>query len=64
MNMTSNIGAMDRVLRAVLGLVVIALGFYFGTWWGALGAVLLVTAAINWCPIYAVLGVSTCPVKR
>jgi hypothetical protein len=55
-----NVGKVDRIVRVVLGLVLIALGFYFNTWWGAIGVIPLVTAAIGWCPLYRPLGITTC----
>jgi hypothetical protein len=59
--MKANIGGVDRTLRVVLGLALIGLAAT-GTvgWWGWLGVVPLATAAIGWCPPYAVLGFSTC----
>ncbi|MBC5767987.1 YgaP family membrane protein [Ramlibacter albus] len=59
--MKTNIGTIDRGVRAVAGLVLIALAAT-GTvgWWGWLGIVPLATAALGWCPPYAMLGISTC----
>jgi hypothetical protein len=57
--MSKNMGKVDRILRAVLGIVVIALGIYFQSWWGALGLILLLTATISWCPIYVPFKLST-----
>lgn len=62
--MKLNVGNTDRVIRAILGLVVIALGFYYGTWWGALGLIFLATAAIGWCPLYVPFGLSTYKAKH
>lgn len=58
--MSSNEATWDRLLRVVAGLVLIALtvGGMIGVW-GWLGLVLVVTGAIGWCPIYAVLGLKT-----
>ena len=63
--MKSNVGGIDRVLRIVLGLVLIGLAAT-GTVgaWGWIGIVLLATAALGFCPLYTVLGFSTCPIKR
>ena len=62
--MTKNIGSIDRLLRAVIGLTLIALAAT-GTvgWWGWLGVLPLVTAAVGWCPPYALLGWNTCATK-
>ena len=51
--MKHNVGGIDRVLRIVLGLAIIGAGVIYASWWGAIGAVLLVTGLIGWCPPYA-----------
>ncbi len=63
--MTRNVGSIDRILRIVLGLALIALTLTgaIGVW-GWIGLVPLATAAMGFCPLYTVLGFSTCPVKR
>ncbi|MBU2649079.1 DUF2892 domain-containing protein [bacterium] len=58
--MKKNVGTIDRAIRVILGLVIIGLGVAFQSWWGAIGAVPLLTALIGWCPPYAILGLSTC----
>jgi hypothetical protein len=59
--MTANVGGIDRVLRAVLGVVLIALVFVGPqTPWGWIGVVPLLTALVRFCPLYPLLGVSTC----
>jgi hypothetical protein len=65
----SNVGQIDRILRVLVGLVLIVLPFVSGwaLWtnavlmWGAvaIGVVLIATAAISFCPIYALLGLSS-----
>lgn len=62
--MKKNVGSIDRILRLVLGAAVLGAGWYFQNWFGLVGLVFIGTAFINWCPIYAVLGVSTCPVEK
>jgi hypothetical protein len=60
--MVANVGGIDRVLRAVLGIVLIALVFVGPqTPWGWIGVVPLATAAIRFCPLYTLLGLNTCP---
>ena len=60
--MTANVGGIDRVLRAVLGIVLIALVFVGPqTPWGWIGVVPLLTALVRFCPLYPLLGISTCP---
>ncbi len=59
----NNEGAIDRALRVVLGLGLLSLTV-FGprTLWGLVGLVPLVTAAIGSCPLYSLIGISTCKV--
>lgn len=61
MELTTNIGSTDRIARIVLGalLVILALTGTIGAW-GWLGLILLGTAFVKFCPIYKVLGMSTC----
>ena len=63
--MTRNVGGIDKGLRIVAGLVLLALG-WFGPlgWWGLIGLVPLVTGLIGNCPVYSLLGVNTCPLDR
>ena len=63
--MKANVSGIDRVLRIVLGLALIALTLTgaIGAW-GWIGLVPLATAAMGFCPIYTVLGFSSCPVKN
>lgn len=60
--MKINVGTIDRVLRIVAGLVLIAL-VATGTvgWWGWLGVVPLATGLFRFCPAYTLLGINTCP---
>ena len=63
--MKTNEGNLDRALRIVAGLVLIGLAAT-GTvgFWGYIGVVPLLTGAVGFCPLYTVLGLSTCPVRR
>ncbi|HED14224.1 MAG TPA: DUF2892 domain-containing protein [Gammaproteobacteria bacterium] len=61
--MNKNVGSMDRMLRIIVGAVIIAVGLYYKNWWGAVGLLPLLTALIGWCPPYALFGLSTCKVK-
>lgn len=59
--MTSNVGMIDRTVRALAGVALVALAATGAIgWWGWLGFVLLGTAALGWCPPYALLGINTC----
>lgn len=58
----TNVGGIDRTLRIVAGVVLIALAFVGPkTPWGWLGIVPLVTGLFNTCPLYSLFGFSTCP---
>ena len=59
--MTRNVGGIDRVVRIVAGLVLIGL-VLTGTigWWGWIGVVPLGTALAGFCPLYSLLGISSC----
>lgn len=63
-----NEGTLDRIIRAAVAVaaVVAAVAVGFGTAWGwvllAVGAIAGVTAAVGFCPLYRLFGLSTCPV--
>ncbi len=62
--MSKNEGAVDRVLRVVVGAGVLALAFIGPqTAWGYIGLIPLLTGLAGWCPAYALFGISTCPMK-
>jgi hypothetical protein len=69
MNMKKNVGNIDKVIRVLLAVVFAAL-YFTGTVSGTPGLVLLVlgvvfvlTSVIGFCPIYAIVGLNTCPTK-
>jgi len=65
--MKVNEGGVDRGIRAVLGIALLAFALFSDNglrWWGLIGILPLVTAAMGWCPLYSVLGISTCPAKE
>lgn len=62
--MPKNIGNIDRVLRAILGVGLLAwalLGAQELSWLGWLGVIPLGTALFGYCPVYQLLGMNTCP---
>ncbi len=56
-----NVGGLDRAVRIVVGLVVLALGLVFKSWWGLIGLLPLVTGLASWCPLYLPFHLSTRP---
>jgi len=63
--MKINVGSMDRILRIIVGLTLIALAAagIIGMW-GWIGVVPLLTGIFRFCPAYALLGTSTCPMDK
>ena len=63
--MSINVGSWDRVLRVVVGLVLIGLAAT-GTvgLWGCIGVVPVATGLFGFCPAYTLLGIKTCPMKK
>ena len=59
--MKSNVGGIDRILRIVIGAVLVALTAtgQVGVW-GWIGLLPLATGLIGWCPPYSLLGINTC----
>lgn len=57
----TNIGTIDRIVRVVLGVILLSLIFVGPkSQWGALGLILIATAVIQWCPAYFIANFSTC----
>lgn len=63
--MKKNMGSLDRGIRLVVGIALIALAAT-GTLgvWAYIGIVPVLTAAMGSCPLYSVLGIRTCPAAR
>lgn len=63
--MKSNVGGIDRIVRIVVGLVLIGLTLagQIGAW-GWIGIVPLATGALGWCPPYSLLGINTCKTRQ
>ena len=56
---------LDRAVRVVLGLALLAVAFVGPrTPWGYLGIVPLLTGILGSCPLYTLLGIGTCPIDR
>ena len=62
--MKANVGGIDRILRIVVGLALIAWALLGGPIWAWIGVVPLGTALIGFCPLYTLLGMNTCPAKK
>ena len=65
--MAANVGGIDKTLRIVVGLVLIAAFFLLegpARWVGLVGPVALGTGLMNFCPLYSILGINTCPTGK
>ncbi|MEZ5702428.1 MAG: DUF2892 domain-containing protein [Burkholderiaceae bacterium] len=63
--MKKNVGGIDRTLRILVGLGLIAAAATNTVGlWGYVGVVPLLTGLMGWCPPYAILGFNTCSVKQ
>lgn len=62
--MKKNVGTIDRVFRLVVGIALITYGIVNQSWlMGLIGIVPILTAFIRFCPLYTIIGVSTCKVE-
>jgi len=67
--MAKNVGKNDKTIRLIVAIVIAILiltGDLHGAWgWilGIIAVILAITSAISFCPVYKVLGISTCPTK-
>lgn len=65
--MKKNVGGIDRILRIVLGLALLVFAFVGPEgvkMWGFIGIVPLATGLLNFCPLYSIIGLNTCPLKK
>ncbi len=58
--MKKNVGSADKIVRMVLGIIILGAGLVFKNPLGLIGLIPLATAFISWCPLYIPLGISTC----
>ena len=64
--MKNNVGGIDRTLRIIAGILILAVGFYLNSaWWVYLiGAIVLATGLMRFCGAYTLFGISTCKIKQ
>ncbi len=65
----TNVGGIDRVIRILLGIALLAWWYLapgMGLRWVplVLGIVALATGILSTCPLYSILGINTCPMKK
>ncbi len=64
--MKANMGNAERVIRVIFGLVLLSLLFILqgnAKYLGLIGLIFVVTAAVSWCPLWALFGINTCPAE-
>ncbi|HSO48826.1 MAG TPA: DUF2892 domain-containing protein [Rhizobiaceae bacterium] len=63
----NNVGMIDRVLRIMVGVALLVAFFIYpnASWryWTLIGIVPLLTGVLGTCPLYSILGLSTCPTR-
>jgi hypothetical protein len=65
--MKANVGAFDRTLRIILGFAVLSVFFVLdgsARYWALIGVVPILTGLVRFCPLYPLLGINTCAMKR
>jgi len=65
--MKANVGGIDKALRIIVGIGLLSLLFLVegpAKWWGLIGLVPLGTGLLNFCPLYALFGLSTCSPQK
>lgn len=65
--MKANVGNVDRVIRFIVGLALLSLLFALqgsARWLGLIGLIPLLTAFMRYCPLYSILGLSSCPISK
>lgn len=61
--MKKNMGTIDRFVRIVIGIALITYGVLNQSWIGFIGLVPILTAFVRFCPLYTIIGISTCKVE-
>ena len=62
--MKRNVGNLDRIIRISMGLVLVGFALMGSIgWWGYLGIIPLLAGVVGNCPVYTLLGISTCKRK-
>jgi len=62
--MSANVGSIDRIIRILAGLALIAWALTGGPVWAWIGVVPLATGVFKFCPAYSLIGMNTCDTKK
>lgn len=62
-HMRTNIGTIERIIRAVVGFAIVAVAVYYQNWWGLVGLEIGLTGLVGWSPLYQLFDISTGPAR-
>ncbi|MBS0513688.1 MAG: DUF2892 domain-containing protein [Proteobacteria bacterium] len=62
--MKTNVGGMDKIVRILAGIALLAWALMGGPMWAWIGVVPLATGLMGWCPAYTLFGMNTCPLQK
>jgi hypothetical protein len=62
--MSCNVGSIDRIIRILAGLALIAWALMGGPVWAWIGVIPLATGVFKFCPAYSLIGMNTCGTKK
>ena len=62
--MKKNIGSIDKILRVLIAIIFIAYGVINQSLLGLIGLIPLLTASLGICPLYSIIGISTCSIDK
>ncbi|MGB9679377.1 MAG: YgaP family membrane protein [Minisyncoccia bacterium] len=60
--MKTNIGSTDKIIRYIIGILLLSMLFFVSgsaKYWGLIGLIPIITAAIGFCPLYTIFGINT-----
>jgi hypothetical protein len=62
--MKTNVGGIDKIIRILVGIALIAWALFGGPVWAWIGVLPLATGLMGWCPAYTLIGLNTCPLSK
>ncbi|GIU68846.1 MAG: hypothetical protein KatS3mg002_0082 [Candidatus Woesearchaeota archaeon] len=62
--MKENVGMIDRLIRFIIAIIFIILGFLYSPWWFIIAAIALITGLLGWCGLYSLFGWNTCKMNK
>ncbi len=62
--MKKNVGSMDKIVRFIIGIGILVVGYFNSSWLALLGLIPILTAFLGTCPAYLPFGISTCKTEK